>query len=133
MGGTASQFRFTGVVARLDRNVGKVGKGLSVGKGGRLDGNVDTGKITVVVIVGIAVVVTGTGVVVVVTAAVVAVEKTIGDVALVVNVSPGRTVMYGNGVVRYFWHIPFILAIFIRAGHTTSFQQISLKFILTCN
>lgn len=132
MGGTASQFRFTGVVARLDRNVGKVGKGLSVGKGGRLDGNVDTGKITVVVIVGIAVVVTGTGVVVVVTAAVVAVEKTIVDVALV-KVSPGRTVMYGNGVVRYFWHIPFILAIFIRAGHTTSFQQISLKFILTCN
>lgn len=131
MGGTASQFRFTGVVARLDRNVGKVGKGLSVGKGGRLDGNVDTGKITVVVIVGIAVVVTGTGVVVV-TAVGVAVEKTIVDVALV-NVSPGRTVMYGNGVVRYFWHIPFILAIFIRAGHTTSFQQISLRFILTCN
>lgn len=97
MGGTASQFLFTGVVARLDRNVGKVGKGLNVlkvGNGGKLGGNVAVGRGNVVVIVGIFVVVTGARVVVVAGVVVVG--------AAVEKVNPDGTVMYGKGVVRCF-------------------------------
>lgn len=95
MGGIASQFLFTGVVARLDRNVGKVGKGLNVlkvGNGGKLGGNVTVGRGNVVVIVGILVVVTGARVVAGVVVVGAAVEK----------VNPDGTVIYGKGVVRCF-------------------------------
>lgn len=98
MGGIASQFLFTGVVARLDRNVGKVGKGLNVlkvGNGGKLGGNVTVGN--VVVIVGILVVVTGARVV----AGVIVVGNTIVGAA-VEKVNPDGTVIYGKGVVRCF-------------------------------
>lgn len=100
MGGIASQFLFTGVVARLDRNVGKVGKGLNVlnvGNGGKLGGNVTVGRGNVVVIVGILVVVTGARVV----AGVVVVGNTIVGAA-VEKVNPDGTVIYGKGVVRCF-------------------------------
>lgn len=78
MGGTASQLRFTAVVATV---------GLKVGNGGRLEGNVTIGNgvkevgrgANVVVIVGIIVVVTGAIVVV--------------STVVVGNVSPGDTVM----------------------------------------
>lgn len=123
MGGTASQIGFL-VVGRLDKKVGNVGSGetvLNVGKGGNDEGKVGNvgnvgnavvGRIgvgvnvggmgaKVVVIVGITVVVTvGIVEVVIVGANVKLTVVVVVAIVVVGKVSPGDTVMYGNGVVR---------------------------------